>query len=140
QSQLGMPLEGRILEAAAGGRGGGATSKAQKRALDRQFVAVQESRERALVADFAEFEQLAELNEGLAEYTLVRAVQLAGRQRDFPDRAGAAKLQSGKLVGLHKLTEDVTLSIRLRYYATGPALGLLLDALAAPAWQTRLID
>src|SRR5213078_1909089 len=47
----------------AGGRGGGATSKAQKRALARQFLAVRESRQRALGGDFAEFEQLAELNE-----------------------------------------------------------------------------
>ena len=140
QNESGMALEGRILEAAAGGRGGGATSKAQKRALARQFVAVRESRQRALGADFAEFEQLAELNEGLAEYTLVRAVQLAGRQRDFPDRAGAQRLQSDKLVALHKLTENAALSIRLRYYATGPALGLLLDALAGAAWKTRLID
>jgi hypothetical protein len=38
------------------------------------------------------------------------------------------------------LTEDVTRSIRLRYYATGPALGTLLDALAGPAWKTRLIE
>src|SRR5438093_464035 len=83
--------------------------------------------------ELADFEQLAELNEGLAEYTLVRVVALAARQRDFPDRTGAARLQTGKLTGLHKLTEDVKLSIRLRYYATGPALGLLLDALEGPS-------
>jgi len=88
----------------------------------------------------AEFEQLAELNEGLAEYALVRAVQFAARLPDFPDRAGAEHLQSGKLVGLHTLTEDVTLSIRLRYYATGPALGALLDALEGPAWKRRLVS
>ena len=135
QNESGMALEGRILEATER-----ATSKERKRALARQFLAVRESRHRAIGAELAEFEQLAELNEGLAEYTLVRVVQLAARRRDFPDRAGVAKLQSGKLVGLHKLTEDVTRSIRLRYYATGPALGLLLDALAGPAWKTRLID
>ncbi|HEX9216541.1 MAG TPA: hypothetical protein VF864_06135, partial [Gemmatimonadales bacterium] len=135
QNESGMALEGRILEATER-----ATSKERKRALARQFLAVRESRHRAIGAELAEFEQLAELNEGLAEYTLVRVVQLAARRRDFPDRAGVAKLQSGKLVGLHKLTEDVTRSIRLRYYATGPALGLLLDALAGPAWKTLLID
>ena len=69
----------------------------------------------------------------------MRVVALAARQRDFPDRTGAARLQTGKLTGLHKLTEDVKLSIRLRYYATGPALGLLLDALEGPSWKTRLI-
>jgi hypothetical protein len=135
QNEAGMALEGRILAAAEQ-----AETRARKRALARQFLAVRESRQRALGADLADFEQLAELNEGLAEYTLVRVVALAGRQRDFPDRAGAARLQSSKLTGLHKLTEDVTLSIRLRYYATGPALGLLLDALEGPAWKARLMN
>jgi len=135
QNESGMALEGRILEATER-----ATTKAQKRALARQFLAVREARHRALGAELAEFEQLTELNEGLAEYTLVRAVRLATRQRGFPDRAGATRLQTGKVLGLHKLTEHVTLSIRLRYYATGPALGLLLDALEGPAWKTRLID
>ena len=106
QNEAGMALEGRILAAAEQ-----AETKARKRTLARQFLAVRESRQRALGADFA----------------------------DFPDRTGAARLQTGKLTGLHKLTEDVKLSIRLRYYATGPALGLLLDALEGPSWKTRLI-
>jgi len=135
QNEAGMALEGRILAAAAL-----ASSKAQRRALARQFLAVRESRHRALGAELADFEQLAELNEGLAEYTLVRVVALAARNRDFPDRVGASRLQTRKLNGLHKLTEDVTLSIRLRYYATGPARGLLLDALEGPSWKTRLMN
>ena len=135
ENESGMALEGRILAAAAE-----ADSKVRKRALARQFLAVRESRQRALGAELADFEQLAELNEGLAEYTLVRVLALAARERDFPDRAGAARLQTGKLTGLHKLTEDVTLSIRLRYYATGPALGQLLDALEGPSWKTRLMN
>jgi hypothetical protein len=135
QNEAGMALEGRILAAAEQ-----AETKVRKRALARQFLAVRESRQRALGAELADFEQFAELNEGLAEYTLVRVLMLAARQRDFPDRAGAARLQTSKLIGLHKLTEDVTLSVRLRYYATGPALGLLLDALEGPSWKTRLIN
>src|SRR5437899_3285804 len=134
QNEAGMALEGRILAAAER-----ASTKIEKRMLAREFLAVRESRQRALGAELAEFEQLAELNEGLAEYALVRAVQLATRLPDFPDRAGAEHLQSGKLVGLHQLTADVTLSIRLRYYATGPALGALLDALEGPAWKSRLV-
>lgn len=135
QNEAGMALEGRILEATLS-----APNKQRRRALARQFVAVREARHRALGPDLADFEQLAELNEGLAEYTLVRSVDLAARQRGFPDRAGAEQLRAGKRVGLHKLTEDVTLSIRLRYYATGPALGLLLDALEGPGWKTRLVN
>src|SRR3989441_1981057 len=135
QNEAGMALEGRILAAAEHAR-----TQAEQRMLAREFLAVRESRQRALGAELAEFEQLAELNEGLAEYALVRAVQLAARMPDFPDRAGAEHVQSGKLIGLHKLTEDVTLSIRLRYYATGPALGALLDALEGPAWKSRLVN
>ena len=134
-NEAAMALEGRILAAAEQ-----AETKVRKRALARQFLAVRESRQRALGAELADFEQLAELNEGLAEYTLVRVLMLAARQRDFPDRAGAVRLHTTKLTGLHKLTEDVTLSIRLRYYATGPALGLLLDALEGPSWKTRLMN
>ncbi|MGH7519645.1 MAG: hypothetical protein ACREMI_00045 [Gemmatimonadales bacterium] len=135
QNEAGMALEGRILAAVQA-----ATSKPRRRTLARQFLAVRESRQRALGADLANFEQLAELNEGLAEYALVRSMQLTARLREFPDRAAAANLYRNKLVGLHKLTEDVTLSIRLRYYATGPALGMLLDALEGPAWKTRLVS
>jgi hypothetical protein len=135
QNEAGLALEGRILEAAVQ-----VSSKTQKRSLARQFLAVRESRQRALGADLAGFEELAELNEGLAEYALVRVVQLAARHRDFRDRAGAGRLRTDKVAALHKLTEDATRSIRLRYYATGPALGLLLDVLEGPRWKTRLID
>jgi hypothetical protein len=135
QNEAGMALEGRILAAAATARTPG-----QRGVLAQQFLAVRESRQRALGADLASFEQLAELNEGLAEYTLVRSVELAARRPNFPDRGGAAKMQTDKTIALRRLTEDVTLSIRLRYYATGPALGRLLDALAGPAWKTRLVS
>jgi hypothetical protein len=135
QNEAGMALEGRILAAAEQAR-----TRAEQRALARQFLAVRESRQRALGADLANFEQLAELNEGLAEYTLVRSVELAARHSDFPDRAGAVRMRAGKLTGLHRLTEDVTRSIRLRYYATGPALGWLLDRLEGPAWKSRLMN
>src|SRR5213080_1804675 len=54
QNESGMALEGRILEATER-----ATSKERKRALARQFLAVRESRHRAIGAELAEFEQLA---------------------------------------------------------------------------------
>ena len=135
QNEAGMALEGRILEATLS-----APNQQRRRTLARQFLAVRESRHRALGPDLADFEQQAELNEGLAEYALVRSVDLAARQRGFPDRAGAEQLRAGRRVGLHKLTEEVSLSIRLRYYATGPALGLLLDALEGPGWKRRLVN
>ena len=144
QNEAGWALEGRILAAAVGPRGatGAQSTKAlrgSQRTLALQFLAVRESRQRALGAEFAEFEELAELNEGLAEYTLVRSVQLAARSPDFPDRVGAQRLQGRKLEALQNLTGNANLSIRLRFYATGPALGALLDALEGPAWKTRLV-
>jgi hypothetical protein len=135
QNEAGWALEGRILAAAQSAR-----TRNEQRALARQFVAAREARHRTLGNDFAEFEQLAELNEGLAEYTLMRSVQLAARRGDFPDRAGAERMRAQKLEGLRKLTENVRLSIRLRFYETGPALGAVLDILEGPAWKTRLLQ
>lgn len=135
KNETGWALEGRILEAAAQ-----ASAKARKRTLAREFLAARESRQRALGAGLTEFEQQAELNEGLAEYTLVRAVQLAARRSDFPDKQGAVKLQTGKVADLRTLTQNLTNSLRLRFYVTGPALGFLLDALDGPGWKTRLVE
>ncbi|HLZ46368.1 MAG TPA: hypothetical protein VKQ05_11885 [Gemmatimonadales bacterium] len=133
-NETGVALEGRILQAAVQ-----APAKARKRTLVREFVAVREARQRALGTELADFEQQAELNEGLAEYTLVRAVQLVARQGDFPDKQAATKLQTGKIAELGSLTQNVTQSLRLRFYVTGPALGLLLDALEGPKWKTHLV-
>jgi hypothetical protein len=135
QNEAGMALEGRILAAAQ--RAGTNTAR---RALARQFLATREARQRALNPELQAFEKLAELNEGLAEYTLLRSVQLSARYRDFPDRAGADRIHADKLAGLHRLTESPMLSIRLRFYATGPALGALLDQLEGPAWKSRLVS
>jgi len=51
-----------------------------------------------------------------------------------PDRT------AGQQTSLHKLTEDVTLSIRLRYYATGSRRQCCSMRLEGPAWKTRLIN
>jgi hypothetical protein len=132
-NEAGWALEGRILAAAL------EAAATERRALARQFLAAREARQRTLGPDFAEFEQLAELNEGLAEYTLVRGVELAARHRDFPDRTGARRLRADKIAALRTLTREKRLSLRLRFYQTGPALGLLLDAIAGPKWKQRLV-
>lgn len=123
-NEAGMALEGRILAAAEHAR-----DRVAKRALAREFLAVRESRHRALGGDLAAFEQLAELNEGLAEYALLRAGDITRQHPTFADRVGR----------LDSLTADATRSIRLRYYATGPAQAHLLDALVGPSWKIRLV-
>lgn len=119
-NETGIALEGRILAAALA-----AGDAARRRELARQFVAAREARQRALGDAYATFERLGELNEGLAEYALVRILMLAGN--DPSD------------VALDNLTRDRTRSIRLRFYATGSAQARLLDAIEGPGWKTRLM-
>ena len=122
-NEAGIALEGRILAAALG-----AGDRTRRRELARQFVAARESRQRGLEDQFATFERLGELNEGLAEYALVRMRALALRDSTF---AWARALDS--------LTSNRTQSIRLRFYLTGPAQARLLDAIEGPGWKARLM-
>jgi hypothetical protein len=72
-------------------------------------------------------ETALELNEGLAEYTGV----VAGT-------ASAAERTAAAVRDLRDRTADASF-VRSFAYASGPAYGLLLDALA-PGWRTRLGD
>ncbi|MEZ4586384.1 MAG: hypothetical protein R2909_08300 [Gemmatimonadales bacterium] len=94
----------------------------------REYVAARERRHRRLEARLAEFEQQAELNEGLAEYALVRA--------RYADPADGAKRLAERLV---ELPSQIERSIRLRYYVTGAASAFLLDRLAGPEWKVALV-
>jgi hypothetical protein len=78
------------------------------------------------------------MNEGLAEYALVRALMLIAREGPPAWRPDAERRLAGLRSRLERLTENVTQSFRLRYYATGPAQALLLDALAGPGWKAKL--
>ena len=132
--EAGWALEGRLL-----GRALAATTAAERRERTREFVAAREARHRALGSEYAEFEKLAELNEGLAEYTLVRSLALAAAEPAFPWRADAEREVARHRARLDSLTTDVRQSLRLRFYATGPAMGLLLDRLAGPPWRAELV-
>ena len=130
-------LEGRLLSDALS-----TTLPSRKRELAREFVAVRRQRERLLEPSYVEFEQASELNEGPAEYALVRALQLLAVDRgsDSATRAAARNMLAKRLTDLAKLTENVTQSFRLRFYQTGPAQALLLDAIAGPTWKTKLMS
>ncbi|MGH7675612.1 MAG: hypothetical protein ACREMV_10110 [Gemmatimonadales bacterium] len=123
-NEAGVALEGRLLAAAL--REGDAR---RTRELARQFLAAREARHRRLGPQLAEFECNTELNEGLAEYSLWRARSAAASGTGVD--SVAARLDS--LVG------NPAQSIRLRAYATGPAIALLLDRLA-PGWKDRLMS
>ncbi|HET8649052.1 MAG TPA: hypothetical protein VFL95_03355 [Gemmatimonadales bacterium] len=133
-NEAGMALEGRILAAALSAR-----SDSARRRVAREFVATRRGRQQQLDAEFAEFERATELNEGLAQYALVRALDLLVAHGPVGWRASARHQLAAERARLDHLTNDGRQSFRLRFYATGPAMALLLDRLA-PGWKTRLME
>jgi hypothetical protein len=130
-------LEGRLLSEALA-----APSINRKRELAREFVAVRRQRQQFLEPSFAEFEQASELNEGLAEYALVKALQLLARVNgvDSFTRSAAVHMLEQRLTNLASVAETRRQSFRLRFYQTGPAQALLLDAIGEPGWKVRLVS
>jgi hypothetical protein len=124
-NEEGMALEGRLLGAAL--RAG---SAAETRRLALRYSAAREGRTRALPREMAEFEEMAELNEGLASYTQIRGAMLGGAALD----------DQTEIKSLEDLLGNPERSFRLRYYSTGPAIALLLDRLAGAGWKERLVD
>ena len=133
RNEAGVALEGRLLARAVAAR----TRDALREAAQ-EFVAAREARHRVLGREFAEFETQAELNEGLAEYALVRALELAADDPALPWRADAAAELAHRRARLDSLTANLRQSLRFRFYATGPAMGLILDRLAGPTWRSAL--
>ena len=130
-------LEGRLLSDALREK-----SVARKRELAREFAAVRRARQSLLDSNFAGFEQASELNEGFAEYALVRALQLLATDPEVSaaTRAGAKKMLADRVTDLARLTTNVKQSFRLRFYQTGPAQALLLDAIGPANWKPQLME
>lgn len=118
EGRLWMRLEWRALARAlkAGGKG-------RKKAL--RDALLFRSQRRALFAASAVEEPALELNEGLAEYTGI--VLSAG---------SAHRAEEEALERLQRAPREPTF-VRSFAYATGPAYGLLLDAVA-PGWRRRI--
>src|SRR6185295_3342798 len=114
-----LQLEWRALAAALR-----ATTDAQRRAAVGDALAFRQAR-RSAFPDSADAEDALERNEGLAEYTGV-VVGLADP---------AARIEAA----LRDLTAGVSAPsfVRSFAYATGPALGLLLDHYA-PGWRAEI--
>lgn len=133
RNEAGVALEGRLLARALAA---GAPGERQEAA--QEFVAAREVRHRALGSELADFETQGELNEGLAEYALVRSLELAASDSTVPWRVDAAEEVRHHQLRLDSLTSNLRQSLRLRFYVTGPALGMILDRLAGPAWRPTL--
>jgi hypothetical protein len=133
ENEAAFALEGRVLGAALAER-----SADDAFTLALQFVAVREGRHRRLEAELVEFEKLAELNEGLAQYVGLRAVRMLGHDPVYESSAAAA---AARILGdLDALITDTSQSFRLRFYRTGPAMSLLLDRLADFDWKVWLME
>jgi hypothetical protein len=132
ENEAGMALEGRLLDSALAARG------ALRRELAREFIAVRRARHERLPTEYAEFDQMSEMNEGLAEYALVRALQLVSHEGPAAWRPDATEQLASRRGLLADLTGMPNLSLRFRYYQTGAAVALLLDAFAESTWKLRL--
>ncbi|HEX8393998.1 MAG TPA: hypothetical protein VF665_16765 [Longimicrobium sp.] len=117
ENEAGMALEGLLLREALTMPGRDAAVRAA-----RAFLAVRAARQRRLGAEFARFEDAAEMNEGLADYARHRAV-----------RANAS------IVLAPGLAEVASGPVRLRFYATGAAMAHLLDRLGGAEWKQRMM-
>jgi hypothetical protein len=127
-------LEGRILAASML-----AGPMAEKRRLAQEFVAVRRARHRALPPEMAAFDQASELNEGLAEYALLRAL-IFTPPSDVAAYQEASRRIRAIPTTLENLTGNTNLSLRLRFYQTGSAIALLLDELVGVRqWKSRLV-
>ena len=135
ENETAFELEGKLLNAALS-----TDSPRERRALARQFVAVRRARHQRLSADFAEFDQMSEMNEGLAEYALERALQFLAAEGPRAWRAEASKQAASNRRMLADLNADRGLSSRIRYYRTGSAIALLLDRLGDQSWKRRLVE
>lgn len=134
-NEAGFALEGRILAAALA-----TDADSQRLELVQQFVAVREGRQRRLAADLVEFEMLAELNEGLAQYAGVRALQLLSAMAGEPLRSQLSGEARDMLGDVDHITDSGAQSFRLRFYTSGAAMALALDGVAGDGWKRRLIE
>ena len=104
-----------------------------------EFLAWREARQRVLDSEFTEFEKKAELNEGLAQYALIRGLHELARLEGGAWVSAArheAVVESALLDSLLSLSQR---SVRRRFYATGSAIALLLDRLDGQRWKERLL-
>lgn len=127
-------LEGRILSAALDAKDG-----ATARRLAGEFAAVRRTRHLHLPPDYAQFDVMSELNEGLANYALARALGIIVADGPVRWRPSARRQLATLWTQLRDVTSADNLSPRYRYYVTGPAESLLLDRIAGPSWKRRLI-
>ena len=113
-----------------------AASRQEQRRLGAQFVAVRLLRQSRLPAGVVEYEKQAELNEGLAQYALLRGLRVV--ERAYPEQRGVYANELRNEATELANTFASARSVRRRFYATGAYQGLLLDALVGAQWKDRI--
>jgi hypothetical protein len=108
----------------------------------RQFLTVRKQRQSEMDSRFVEFEKGAELNEGLAEYVGTRSVVIAmeaQKRNELSLSFAATNADSYLRTKYEKLNSisKIGRNIRLKFYYTGSAEGLLLDRLM-PDWKVKV--
>lgn len=134
-NEAAFALEGKQLRRALA-----APSVAGASRLAREFLALRAHRQGLLAPEYAEFERLAEMNEGLAQYALVRGLAEVAALEGGPwvDRARIeARVEVQLLDSLLAMSRR---SVRRRFYATGSAMALLLDRLAPSSWKQMILQ
>ncbi|HUF12982.1 MAG TPA: hypothetical protein VMN78_07785 [Longimicrobiales bacterium] len=133
-NEAGVAIEARQLSAALRAASGPARAEHV-----REFLAVRRDRRAALPERFATFEMQSELNEGLAQYALLRALSELRAQPGFPWREAAAAAIEDEVLRLRDILDTSGRSVRRRFYTTGAAIGLLLDEMSGNAWKEVLM-
>lgn len=117
-------------------------NKKQLKEKVRQFLTVRSFRQNELDKRFVEFEKGAEQNEGMAEYAGTKAV-LLGMEKAKSKKINVPFENLDKQIFLDKkfyllnLINDIGKNVRIKFYYTGSAQGLLLDRLM-PNWKTEV--
>jgi hypothetical protein len=135
ENEAGFALEGKKLRQAMEARDSATTTT-----LAREFLLLRERRHTNLRPEYAEFERMAELNEGLAQYSLIRGLREVGRLEGAPWDARAEIEARNEAELLDRLLELGRQSIRRRFYATGSSMALILDRLTGDRWKQKILE
>lgn len=131
-NEAAFAVESRLLRRAADAR-----EVDEARRLASEFVALRRQRQAALDPAMAGYEKAAELNEGLAQYAMLRGLEVLGR-RSAELRAEARDTRHQEARVLDSTLAAGSRSVRRRFYATGSYLSLLLDRIVAREWKRRV--
>lgn len=132
ENEAAFAVESRLLRQAVN-----AAEVADAHRLASEFVALRRQRQAALDPAMASYENAAELNEGLAQYAMLRGLEVLGRQ-SAELRAEARDTREQEASVLDSTLAMGSRSVRRRFYATGSYISLLLDRIVGSDWKRRV--